>query len=568
MQRLFLGYADPSSDPGFEQWRYRLRGPLVSSALHAAWDLVTARHAIFRTAFVSAGTTDKSTSLTSFGTTNGGEPMQVVRRDVALPWAEHDWRDLLPGDQERKLSALLAADRATGFAFDRAPLMRITLVRLADDRYELIWSNHHLLLDRWSWPLVLLEIARVYPALARGARPDLPPATRYADFVAWQQEQSLEEAEAFWSRHFDGFVPPSRLNPAHVDADTTEVEEVAAELTAAETQAVQAFARGKQVAVNTVVAGAWALWLAKRAGHNDVSFGVTVAGRDGGVEGIERLVGLTINNLPLRVRVKGDSRLGSWLGALRDSQAEMQRFAHAPLERVQEWSGVPWRTRLFDTLLVFQHDGAEDLTSTWLGDSVETALVHVPTHTAYPLSVMIAGGDSIALRVTFDQRYFDAESAGEMADGLKRALLAMVSAPDASLAELLSALPAPAVVALNRDSDREYVAPRTATEAVVAGIWGDLLTAERVGITENFFALGGYSLVATQIVSRVRATLQLDVPVRVLFANPTVASFAAALTKRERRAGELEKIARVVQRVHAMSLDELRHAGAARDTTT
>ncbi len=568
MQRLFLGYADPASDPGFEQWRYRLRGPLVPSALHAAWDLVTARHAIFRTAFVSIGTTEKSRSLPSLGTTNGAEPMQVVRRDVVLPWAEHDWRGMLPIEQDRQMAELLAADRATGFAFDRAPLMRITLVRLADDRYELIWSNHHLLLDRWSWPLVLLEIARIYPALARGAKPDLPPATRYAEFVAWQKEQPLADAEAFWSRHFEEFVAPQRFTPTHVDADTSAVEEVAAELSVAETQAVQAFARSKQVAVNTVVAGAWALWLAKRAGHDDVSFGVTVAGRDGGVEGVERLVGLTINNLPLRVRVKGEARLASWLGALRDSQAEMQRFAHAPLERVQEWSGVPWRTRLFDTLLVFQHDGAEDLTSAWLGHSVETALVHVPTHTAYPLSVMIAGGESIALRVTFDQRYFDADAARAMAEGLEHALLAMVAAPEASLAELLFALPAPARPMSSTRTEREYVAPRTATEAVVAGIWGDLLTAERVGITENFFALGGYSLVATQIVSRVRATLQLDVPVRMLFANPTVAAFAAALTTRERRPGELEKIARVVQRVHAMSLDELRHAGAARDTIT
>jgi non-ribosomal peptide synthase protein (TIGR01720 family) len=553
MQKLFLGYADPASDPGFEQWRYRLRGPLDVKALHAAWDLVTARHAIFRTAFVTKGLK---------------EPMQVVRRDVVLPWVEHDWRSLPPAEQARKMSELLAADRAAGFAFDRAPLMRITLVRLADDLYEMVWSNHHLLLDRWSWPLVLLEIARAYPALARDERPELEPATRYADFVAWQQEQSLSDAQEFWSRHFAGFVAPPRLTPAHVDADTSEVEEVAVQLTAAETQAVQALARTRQVALNTVVAGGWALWLAKRAGHDDVSFGVTVAGRDGGVEGIERLVGLTINNLPLRVRVNGDAQPGIWLTTLQDSQAEMQRFAHAPLERVQEWSGVPWRTRLFDTLLVFQHDGAEDLTSAWLGDSVETALVHVPTHTAYPLSVMIAGGESIELRVTFDQRYFDANSAREMADGFRLALLAMVANPQASIGELLAALPEPTAAARGSDEGREYVAPRTATEAVLAGIWGDLLTAERVGITDNFFALGGYSLVATQIVSRVRATLQLDVPVRVLFANPSVAAFAAALTKRERKPGELEKIARVVQRVHAMSLDELRHAGAARGTIT
>ena len=553
MQRLFLGYADPASDPGFEQWRYRLRGPLNAAALQAAWDLVTTRHAIFRTAFVSHGKRD---------------PLQIVHRDVKLPWTEHDLRGLSPVEQERASSELLAADRAAGFAFDRAPLMRITLMRLADDLHEMVWSNHHLLLDRWSWPLVLLEIAHAYPMLARGQRPELEPAARYADFVAWQQEQPLSEAQEFWSRHFAGFVAPPRLAPLRVDADTSGVEEVEVRLTLAETQAVQALARTRQVAMNTVVAGAWAIWLAKRAGHDDVSFGLTVAGRDGGVEGIERLVGLTINNLPLRVRVNAEAELGSWLAGLHDAQAEMQLFAHASLERVQEWSGVPWRTRLFDTLLVFQHDDAEALTSAWLGDGVETALVHVPTHTAYPLSVMIAGGDRLALRVTFDQRYFDAVSAHEMADGLRLALLAMVAAPHAPLATLLSALPAPAVATAGVESEREYVAPRSATEVVLAGIWGDLLMAERVGVTDNFFSLGGYSLVATQIVSRVRATLQLDVPVRVLFANPSVAAFAAALATRERKPGELERIARVVQRVHAMSLDELRHAGAARDTIT
>ncbi len=552
LQRLFLGYADPTSDPGFEQWRYQLRGPLDTAALHAAWDLVTARHAIFRTAFVSKGLP---------------EPMQVVRRRASLGWAEHDLRGLPVDEQGRRMAALLSVDRAAGFAFDRAPLMRIMLVRIADDLHELVWSNHHLLLDRWSWPLVLLEIAQSYPALAAGEHPALEPAARYADFVAWQQAQSVDEAQAFWSRHFEGFAPPPRLAPSHVDSDLSEPEEVAVELTAAESHAVHALARAKQVPANTVMAGAWALWLARRAGQSDVSFGIALAGRDGDVPGLERLIGLTLNNLPIRVQALGDS-LGAWLSTLHLSQAEIQRFAHTPLERVQEWSGVPWHTRLFDTLLVFQHDDAEESTRAWLGAAIETTLVHVPTRTAYPLSVMIAGGDAIALRVTFDPRYFDSVAAREMAEGFRRALLEMVAAPDASVAALVGALPAPVASVASAAATREYVAPRTATETVLAGLWSDVLGVERVGATDNFFALGGYSLVATQIVSRVRATLQQDAPVRVLFANPTVSAFAIALTARERKPGELERIAKIVQRVHAMSLDEIRHAGSARDATT
>jgi non-ribosomal peptide synthase protein (TIGR01720 family) len=571
MQRLFLGAAAPtaeSDDPGFEQWRFRLRGPVDAAALRAAWELVVSRHAILRTAFVIDDVP---------------EPLQVVSRAAALPWAEHDWRGVSAEEQALRLAELLAADRAAGFAPDRAPLMRVTLVRLTDDEHELVWSNHHLLLDCWSWPLILQELSRAYPALAApaasagAASAALEPAPRYADFVAWQRRRPLDASRAFWARHFDGFVAPPRLamrcaDGASADAGAVETE-VCSALSAEETRAVQALARARQVGTNALVGGAWALWLARRSRHADVSFGVTVAGRDGGVEGIERLVGLTINNLPLRVRVDADLPSGPWLAALHDAQAEMQQHAHTPPERVQEWSGVPWRTRLFETLLVFQHDQAEESTRAWLGEGIETAVVHVPTRTAYPLSVIVAGAESLELRATFDPRYFDAESAREMADGLRAALLAMVAAPAATVGELLAALPEPSAAAEAADAAadaaarREYVAPRTATEAVLAGVWEEVLGVERVGATDDFFALGGYSLAATQIASRVRATLQVEAPVRLLFQHPTVAGLAAALAARERKPGQVERVAQLVRRVSAMSLDELRRARAARAVT-
>jgi non-ribosomal peptide synthetase component F len=354
------------------------------------------------------------------------------------------------------------------------------------------------------------------------------------------------------------------------DVDASEPAEVSATLTAEETREVHALARASRVAANTLVAAAWALWLARRSGHDDVSFGVTVAGRDAGVPDVERLVGLTINNLPLRARVAPGESLGAWLATVHEGLAEMQSFAHTPLERVQEWSGVPWRARLFETLLVFQHDDAEELTRSWLGEAVRTELVHVPTRTAYPLSVIVAGSDALDLRVTYDARYFDDASAREMAEGLRHALLAMVSAPGATVDALRAALPAPAAAAHEHGvgGARAYVEPRTATEAVVAALWGEVLGVERVGAEDDFFALGGYSLVATQIVSRVRSTLQVEAPVRLLFQHPTVAAFAAALTARERKPGQLERVAQVVRRVLAMTPDELRRAGASRVAST
>jgi phosphopantetheine binding protein len=191
--------------------------------------------------------------------------------------------------------------------------------------------------------------------------------------------------------------------------------------------------------------------------------------------------------------------------------------------------------------------------------------VHVPTETAYPLSVIVAGAAALELRVTFDARYFTADSAREMANGLREALSAIAhAAPGASVADVLARLREPTIAVGGAARTGELVAPRTATESVLAAVWGEVLGIEHVGVTDDFFALGGYSLVATQIASRIRGTLQVDVPVRLLFQHPTVARLADALKSRERKPGQLERIAQVVQRVSSMSLDEVRHARAER----
>lgn len=551
MQELFIGATDPGTDPGFEQWRYRLTGPLNVTALRQAWELVTARHAMLRTAFVSEGVS---------------APMQVVQSSVTLPWIEHDLRANSVDAQTLQLNAILEADRQTGFAADRAPLMRLTLVRLSEQEYELVWSNHHLLLDRWSWPLILQEIQQIYPALARGAQPDLPGAPTFSRFVAWQRNQSPSEAREFWSRHFAEFNPPPRLVMSRADASESDASEVVVAFGDADTAALHAFARAHQLAPNAVIEAAWALCLARRSNHHDVSFGVAVSGRDAAVAGIERLVGLTMNNLPLRARVPSGIHALEWLASVHDAQTELQQYAFVPLASIQEWSQVPWRTRLFETLLVFQHDDAETRTGAWLGAGLKTTLVHVPTRTAYPLSMIVAGRDALEFRATFDARYFDEASALALTHCLAAALRLLIADNNTVVSELLGALPDISVANSTTSSARPYTAPRNATESVLARIWGEVFDVDRVGVLDNFFMLGGYSLVATQIISRIRNTLKVDAPVRLLFQHPTVAELATALAARDRKPGQVERIAQVVERVQGLSLDELRRANAARAT--
>jgi non-ribosomal peptide synthetase component E (peptide arylation enzyme) len=117
------------------------------------------------------------------------------------------------------------------------------------------------------------------------------------------------------------------------------------------------------------------------------------------------------------------------------------------------------------------------------------------------------------------------------------------------------ALPAPD--GSRPDMEQAFVAPRTAVEEVLAGIWAEVLGIERVGVHDNFFELGGHSLLATRVIARARNVLQVQVPLVKVFQAPTVAALAEAVISLEAKAGQTEKIAQVVKRIKAMPAEEV-----------
>jgi len=563
IQRLFHGFPDPANDPGFEQWRYRMTGALDVAALRAAWEAVVRRHPVLRTSFTGDGLS---------------APLQIVHRAVELPIAEHDWRSLNAEDQAARMLVLLDEDRARGFDFGQAPLMRLHVVRLADDRWDVVWSQHHLLLDRFSLPLVLREVRDVYVSRVRGSTATSGDATRvvpFRDYVAWLARQDEHVAEAFWRDTFGGYVAApalaSRIGTDCESVDGLSVEhdetgDVLVRLSTERTAELQAFASRSGLSLNTVIAGAWALWLARQLGTEDVVFGLAVAGRPAEIPGVDRMIGVTINNLPLRVSLAGAPTVRDWLRDVQRRQVDVSQYAHSPPESVQAWSGVPWRLRLFDSILVFQHGAADADNASWLGDAVRVEPVPAATHTAYPLSLVVGGTDALTFRVGRDAGHVTTQQAESAAHGLMAALTAIVADEERAVDEARATLRTPRVseeLHAARATHREQIPPRTATQWVLAKLLGDLLEIPDVGITDDFLALGGNSLLATQLASRVRDTLRVEVPVRLVFANPTVEGLAGALAARETVSGRLEKIAGVVKRVQSMTLDEVRRASAA-----
>src|SRR5262249_22999557 len=151
---------------GFEQWLFRLGGPLEPEALREAWEATVAAHGMLRTAFVSEQL---------------AEPLQVVKRQVALPWALHDWSGLSPAEAGGRRAAFLRADGERGFDVGTAPLCRVALIRLAHEEHRLVWSTHHLYVDGWSWPLVFRSVGAGYSARIARRGHELARACQYRD---------------------------------------------------------------------------------------------------------------------------------------------------------------------------------------------------------------------------------------------------------------------------------------------------------------------------------------------------------------------------------------------------
>ncbi|WP_158619438.1 non-ribosomal peptide synthase/polyketide synthase [Corallococcus sp. AB011P] len=415
---LFHGILAPESGAYFEQVSCSFHAPLNVQAFHRAWQEAVATEPVLRTAFRWEGLE---------------RPRQVVFSRAELPWRELDWRGLSPEEQEARLVALRAEDRARGLELTHAPLMRMSLIRTDARVHHLVWSFHHLLMDGWSVGLLLRRIFSLYEAFGQGRALPRSEGATFRDYIAWLQHQDLGRAERYWRDALAGLTQPTPLpedRGAARASDSRMLRRLS--LSGSVTSALQEFARQQQVTLNTLVQAAWGLMLGRCAGLEDVVFGATVSGRPPEIEGVESTVGLLINSLPVRVRMPGDAVLGPWLQAFQQRQAEQRQYEFSPLVEVQGWSGLSRGASLFEALLVFENYPLDSAVWEW-ARNLEVRGFVVSEWTNYPLTCVVVPGRELELKLLHDVGRFAPESADAMLRHLGTLLEAFVSHADARL---------------------------------------------------------------------------------------------------------------------------------------
>ncbi|MEM7351601.1 MAG: amino acid adenylation domain-containing protein, partial [Acidobacteriota bacterium] len=325
-RQWFLDQLEPGTPALNLPFAVELHGQLAVDRLRVALVEVASRHEILRTRFVE----------------QSGKPVQRIEGQPNLPLIEVDLAALSSASQQVAATRLAAQEANWSFRLDRLPLVRAVLLRLGDHHWRLLLTLHHIVVDGWSFHILLREVGQIYDALTRGySSPLAPLPLQYADFAAWQnaylQGETLEQQLAYWRQQLgDGGSPPlalptDRPRPA-LQTFAGAREAFALELST--TDALRTLARRDSASLYMVLLAALSALLHRYTAQTDLSVGTFIAGRNRAE--IEDLIGFFVNSLVLRVDAGEDPSFRQLLARARQVTLDAYSHQEIPFERLIE----------------------------------------------------------------------------------------------------------------------------------------------------------------------------------------------------------------------------------------
>ncbi|TDZ78580.1 Linear gramicidin synthase subunit D [Mycobacteroides salmoniphilum] len=462
-------------------------------------------------------------------------PVQIIPADPAVPWRyielDTSRADL---DIAEQIEQICVAERAAVCDLAEQPAFRAVLIRIGDDRHRFVLTNHHIVLDGWSMPILMQEIFAGYHGLR------LPPAASYRSFVTWLSERDHDAAHAAWRQALDGFDTPILVGPQQkLQFGRRSVDSF--RVPAKTTRALTKLARSHQTTVNIVLQGAWALLLSSVTGQHDVAFGSTVSGRPAEVLGAESMVGLLINTVPVRATVAASTTTSDLLHQLQSAHNDTLDHQHLALSDIHRITG---QERLFDTVFVYENYPTDTGTASEI-DGLAITGFSSRDYYHYPIAVQAGPGRELELRVQYDTDVFDAESIEGLIERFTQVLVWMTSHPGRTLSSLnlsdktgraqwsgwINQTAPAAGVSVGEvcQTNGAYCPPATLNEQILASIFAHVLGVDRVGVEESFFDLGGNSLGAMRVVAAINTALDANLTMLALFDAPSVRSLAQQL---------------------------------------
>lgn len=406
---LFQFVSGVDADINVQQFVCTLNEPIKIAEFQQAWTQLISRHEALRTEFHWLGL---------------DRPEQVVLDSVELPFEVRDLRHVPESDRSELVQRFLTDDRNAGFDLSQAPLMRVTVLQLAESEFTCVWTYHHIILDGRSRYLLTKELFSLYEDLCKSKATNLPSSLPFRSHIQELTGRDVRASKEFWSDRLSGLENLNSLAMVGIDQVLTEDPQQASihvSLDEDVTTGLRKIASENGVTVNTMVQAAWSVLLSRYSGQSDIVFGEIRSGRYSKTLDNSSSIGLFINNLPVRVQVDPDREVADWLRHLRKQSVETRSFEHTSLAEVRSWSRLPSDVPLFDSLIMFERSTQQSAFDQ-LGEGWQNRRFKLTENTGYPVVLLAWDGPALELELLYQRQIFGAGTTTRMIGHLTRLL--------------------------------------------------------------------------------------------------------------------------------------------------
>ncbi|MCY8377326.1 amino acid adenylation domain-containing protein [Bacillus inaquosorum] len=447
---LFHSLMDVSSKAYVEQTSFTITGNLCIDSFQKSLNLLVSRYDIFRTIFIK-----EVQDLTG--------PQQVVLSNRELTVYREDFSHLADHEQQALIDAFMTKDREKGFNLQKDPLMRLALFDRGNSQYTCVWTHHHIIMDGWCLGIILKEFFSMYDSLKNNSPVRLGSTVPYSRYIEWLGEQDQEETAAYWSEYLKEYgntasIP--RINPRPVDGDY-KADQISFSLAPEMVEKLTEAAQNWGVTLNTLFMSMWGVLLHRYNATDDAVFGSVISGRPSAIDGIESMVGLFINTIPVRIRSAESMTFSSLAKAVQEDILASEQHGYYPLYEIQNHSLL--KQGLIDHIFVFENypvqlDQALSIESENEENALKLGDISMSEQTNYDFNIVIVPGETFYIKFSYNAAVYEREEMLRIQWHLKQALDCILAHPDIAVSDINIVPPEEQqVIQLFNETERPYV---------------------------------------------------------------------------------------------------------------
>ncbi|KAF6584035.1 condensation domain-containing protein, partial [Paenibacillus sp. EKM205P] len=395
---LFFSLMDENSAAYFEQATFELNGRFDVVAFGKSFDLLVQRHEALRTNFISSWK---------------DEPVQVVFRNRSGQIYYEDLRGLEKEEREARVEAFAIEDKAKGFNLAEDALIRVSILQTGDETYHFVWSFHHILMDGWCLSFMTQEVFGSYLTLRAGHEPALEPVTPFSRFIEWLERQDREAALQYWRGYLADYeqqitLPQQKTQPKSMQAGLYVAEDLECDFQPELVAQIERVAKQNQVTINTLIQTVWGVLLQKYNNSTDIVFGSVVSGRPGDIPGVEHMIGLFINTIPVRVQSEPGESFVELMRRTQRQALASNGYDAFPLYEIQALTEQ--KQDLINHIMIFENYPVEQQVEQLGSEGQEPFTISnvvATEQTNYDLNVVVMPGEGIKIRFMYNTLSFD-----------------------------------------------------------------------------------------------------------------------------------------------------------------